>query len=260
MKRVLLLSALSITLLSSCSTAFNSGQTPDDVYYSPGRELAQAKEQVVNEKDREAYQEYVSSLDDRYLRMKVANRNRWTSLDDFDYWYDSRYDFGNYNNYSTYTPFNVCWEYNRGYARNLYPGYGYGNYGWGTPYATVIYYSNPKTSYGGSTSGSNISAYRNRSYENSNYGYRDAKTGAFVPSGSNNNFSNLLKRVFTGGSSSSNNNTTSGSSFDRPVRTFSTPTPTPSTSTPATSSSAGGHSGGYSSTGSSTSTGRGGKG
>jgi hypothetical protein len=256
MKRALLFSALSITLLSSCSTAFKSGQTPDDVYYSPGRELATAKEDENREKDQAVYQEYISSQDDRYLRMKVANRNRWSSIDDYDYWYDSRYDFSNYNNYSTYRPFNACYDRNAGYLRNPYNGYG--NYN--MPYHTIIAYSSPKYA-GGNTSGSNISAYRNKSYSNSNYGYKDPKTGAFISTSNTSNFGNLLKRVFSSGSSSSNSN---AGSFDRPARTFSTPTTTPtnssSTTTPSTSSSAGGHSGGYSSTGSSTSTGRGGKG
>jgi hypothetical protein len=257
MKRALLFSALSITLLSSCSTAFKSGQTPDDVYYSPGRELAAAKEDESREKDQAVYEEYISSQDDRYLRMKVANRNRWTSIDDYDYWHDSRYDFSNYNNYATYMPFNACYGRNAGYLRNPYSGYG--NYN--MPYHTIIAYSSPKY-VGGYTSGSNISAYRNKNYSNTNYGYKDPKTGAFISTSNTSNFGNLLKRVFSSGSSSSGNS--NPSSFDRPARTFSTPTTTPtnssSTTTPSTSSSAGGHSGGYSSTGSSTSTGRGGKG
>ncbi len=35
--RILLL-AISAAALSSCSTMYKSGQTPDDVYYSPGQE------------------------------------------------------------------------------------------------------------------------------------------------------------------------------------------------------------------------------
>ncbi|MBV9987268.1 MAG: hypothetical protein JO301_06285 [Chitinophagaceae bacterium] len=258
MKPALLLSVLGITFLSSCSTAFKSGQTPDDVYYSPGREIAAAKEDEVRKQDQAAYQEYISSQDDRYLRMKVANHSRWSSLDDYDYWYDSRYDFSNYNNYSSYRPYSFCYERNAGYIGSPYSSYG--GYGWSMPYHTIIAYSSPKYA-GGSTSGSNISAYRNKSYNNSNYGYKDPKSGAFISTSNTSNFGSLLKRVFSSGSSSSANNN-SGSSFDRPARTFSTtPTPTNSSNTtPSTSSSAGGHSGGYSSTGSSTSTGRGGRG
>lgn len=254
MKHTLLLSALFVMLLSSCSTAFKSGQTPDDVYYSPARELT-VKEEEKQKTRQDEYRDYVSSQDDRYLHMKVANRNRWNSLDDFEYWNDTRYDFYNYHTaWNTYNySWNPSWNLSIGSGRRS----GYGNYGWNNPVYTVVYYANPKFAGGGSTTGSNISAYKNKTYDNTNLGYKDPKTGSFVPAGNNNNFGNLLKRVFTG---SSDNN--SAGSYDRPARTFSNSTTTPNSTntTPATSSSAGGNSGGFKSTGSSTGTGRGGKG
>ncbi len=247
MKHVLLLSVIGIGLLSSCSTAFKAGQTPDDVYYSPGREMASvAKEEEIQKQQTEEYQAYVSSLDDRYLRMKIANRYRWSAIDDYSYWYDSRYDFSVYNPYHYYTNLNpyAYW--------NPYLSPGYGNWGWSSPIYTVIHYSLPKTYGGGSTSGSNIYAFRNKNYSNTNLGYKDPKTGNFIPNGSNNSFGNLLKRVFTGSSENS-------SGYDRPVRTFNS-SPSNSSSQPAPSSNAGGNSGGFKSTGSSTGTGRGGRG
>lgn len=250
MKHVLLLSVLGIGLLSSCSTAFKAGQTPDDVYYSPGREVASvAKEDEIQRQQSEEYQIYLSSLDDRYLRMKIANRYRWSAIDDYSYWYDSRYDFGVYNPYNYYTRLNPYAQW------NPYLSQGYGNWGWSSPIYTVIHYSLPKIYGGGSTSGSNIYAFRNKGYSNTNLGYTDPKTGKFTPSGGNNSFGDLLKRVFTGSSSSSGN----VSSYDRPVRTFNS-SPSNSSSQPAPSSNAGGNSGGFKSTGSSTGTGRGGRG
>jgi len=259
MKQVLLVSLLSFGLLSSCSTAFKSGQTPDDVYFSPGREPEEEVQvKKSQEKQKEQYLEYVSSLDERYLRMKVANRYRWSGIDDFDYWYDSRYDFGNYHSqyYSSLNPY-AYW--NPGFGLGMgYGGYYPGKYGWGwssTVYTIVHYYSPVPSTPVGYTFGSNITAYRNKSYDNNNYGYKDPKTGIFVPSGSNNNFGSLLKRVFTGSSGNT------GNSYDRPARTFSnTPSNNNPTYTPPSSSSAGGNSGGFKSTGSSTSTGRGGRG
>lgn len=265
MKQALLFFVLGLGLFSSCTTAFKSGQTPDDVYYSPGSDLPTVREEKKIQEEKAQYQDYVSSLDDRYLRMKVARRNRWSTLDDFDYWYDSRYDFNSYN-YSYYSSLNPYWNpyyrFSIGYGNSYYPGSFY-NYGWGwnnPVYAVAHYYSVPYTPVksGGYTSGSFSTAYRNKTYQNSNYGYKDSKTGAFIPSSSNSSFGNLLKRVFT--SSADGSNTTS---YDRPVRTFSnTPSNTNSNSytPPATNSNAGGNSGGYSSTGSSTSTGRGGRG
>jgi hypothetical protein len=263
MRQVLLFSVLSIGLLSSCSTAFKNGQTPDDVYYSPGRELGATREdETKQQKANVQYEEYISSLDDRYLRMKVANHSRWSSIDNFDYWNDSRYDFNSYNyynNHNPYTTWNPYWNTSSYYCGNYYPGSG--NWGWHSPVYTVVGYTTPK--YGGSTSASNIYAYRNKSYNNTNtnnYGY-NPKSGNYAPATSNSSFGNLLKKVFT-----SSENTSS--SYDRPARTFNSSTnsnspntsPNTSSTPPATSSNAGGNSGGVKSTGSSTSTGRGGRG
>lgn len=256
MKQALLLSVLGLGLLSSCATAFKTGQTPDDVYYSPGRELVSTREDETQRKQQqESYQQYQTNLEDEYLRMKISRRYRWDVLDDFSYWNDSRYDYGTYNNYNSYsglypkTGLYANWNY--GY-NNYYPYNGYN--GWNSPAYTIINYNGPKLGSTGTNSATNINAYRNPSYNNNNYGYKDPKTGNFIPSNNNNSFGNLLKKVFTGSDGSSN------TSYDRPVRSFpttNTPSNTPST-TP--SSSAGGSSGGFPSTGSSSSTGRGGRG
>lgn len=252
---MLLGSLLTIGLLSGCTTAYQTGQTPDDVYYSPGRDgLSKREEEKVRE-EQERYEEYISSQDDRYLRMKVANRNRWSGIDDFDYWHDSRYDFSRYNglgNWNSFYTWNNPWNlgFNYGFFRPQ-PGLGYG-WGWNNPMYTVIAYASPKF-YSGSTSGSNLSAYRNtKGFNNNNKGYYNPKTGSFVNTGSSNNsFGSLLKRVF-----STSANSSLGSSFDRPVRSFSNSNG--STATP--SSNAGGNSGGVKSTGSSAGSGRGGRG
>lgn len=260
MKNLLLSSLIGTALFASCSTAYKAGQTPDDVYYSPAREGLTAKETYRQQQERADYQEYVSSQDDRYLRMKVANRSRWSGIDDFSYWYDSRYDFTGYNNYSFYNPWYNNYSFYNPWYNNLYfgasyygrPYWGGGSfYGWNNPYYTLVNYGTPKFGGGGYTSGSNLSSYKNRNYNNSNYGYRD-KAGNFVPASSNSSFGNLLKRVFT----TSPNGTTN--SYDRPARTFDNNSR--SSTPPATNSNAGGNSGGFKSTGSSSSTGRGGRG
>jgi hypothetical protein len=262
MKRMLLGSLLTIGLLSGCSTAYQSGQTPDDVYYSPGKEGINKREEDRMKEQQERYEEYISSQDDRYLRMKVANRNRWSAIDDFNYWYDSRYDFGRYQGFGNWNsiyawnnPWNNPWNpsFNYGLWR-MQPGLGFG-WGWNNPMYTVIAYASPKFYSGGRTSGSNLSAYRNtKGFSNTNRGFYNTKTGTYSNTGSesSNSFGSLLKRVF----SNSSANSSLGSSFDRPVRSFSNNNG--STATP--SSNAGGNSGGVKSTGSSASSGRGGKG
>jgi hypothetical protein len=79
--RILLLAATALTL-ASCSTVYKSGQTPDDVYYSPGVENTG---NVYSDRNGGNEDGYVD-LNDRYLRMKSSSR-RWSSFDDdFMYW------------------------------------------------------------------------------------------------------------------------------------------------------------------------------
>jgi len=94
MKQLSFLTIGLVLLLSSCSTAYRAGQTPDDVYYSPGSTAGgEKKVNKQRSRDEQEYQEYISSQDDAYLRRKVTNRNRWSTIDDFSYWNDCRYNF-----------------------------------------------------------------------------------------------------------------------------------------------------------------------
>jgi hypothetical protein len=91
-----------LTLAIASCTTYKSGQTPDDVYFSPER----PKEEYVrqDEKEEEEYreQERTESDDDRYTRMKVRNRSKWTVLDEYyrdpyAYTYKGCYCACNYN-------------------------------------------------------------------------------------------------------------------------------------------------------------------
>jgi hypothetical protein len=97
MKTLLLI--LFIATLASCSTAYKSGQTPDDLYYSKSKVIVE-KESEDRYERREDY-----SSQDRQIRMAINDR-RWRNLD-YDYDYDCRYSpyvYGyNYGYY--YNPF-----------------------------------------------------------------------------------------------------------------------------------------------------------
>lgn len=217
MKNKILLLISAAAFLSSCSTAYKASQTPDDLYYSPATE--------VKPDSQDDYQTY--NTDDRYLRMKAGHNALWSTIDDYSYWNDSRYDFG----YSC-TPSRFAFIN----SLNLYPfgwNYGYGMYGggwygWGSPHQTIVYYKSPRVYYG-TNSKTNLTAYGNNIYNN-----RNNQTG----------FGGLFRRAFTNNNNSNFNNTRNG---NNPVRTFNNTTP---------SSNAGGHSGGYNSQGSSGGTSR----
>ena len=262
MKPLSLLGLGLVVLLSSCSTAYQSAQTPDDVYYSPGATVERA-ERVRNSRsrDEQQYQEYISSQDDAYLRRKVANRSRWSSIDDFSYWNDCRYTFypSTYNYFNPYFSCFNCISYNP-FLGGHYFGTGFtgsiGHYpslGWGNPYYTLIYYGNPNYKGGsGTVSSSNLAGARNKTY----YNFNDNQYPSFKNGSQNNSrgetFGSLIKTVFTPAG-----NGYESSSVDRAVRTFGGNSS--GGSMPATSSSAGGNSGGFGSTGSSAGTGRGGR-
>lgn len=93
MKSIFTILALAVVIFTSCTSAYKTGQTPDDVYYSPARPV---EEYVRTEKEESRVydDEY---YEDRQLRMKVRNRTRWSELD--DWYYNPRYNY--YTSYGT---------------------------------------------------------------------------------------------------------------------------------------------------------------
>src|SRR5215831_9198590 len=115
MRSAILLLVLSAAVLGGCTSAYKTGQTPDDVYYSPAR---QHDEYVrVKENDEPKYKNDDEYYDDQYLRMKVHNRMMWSNLDDY-YYYNPRYSYSyyslNWNN--PWTPFTYWNFYYNPYA------------------------------------------------------------------------------------------------------------------------------------------------
>lgn len=232
MKNIILLFIV-IIFISSCSATHQSTastQTVDDLYYSPatGVEKSYTKQQ-------EQYQNYLANNDDQYLWMKVHNYYLWNTIDDYNYWYNPNYYFG-YNPYYYY--------YNNFYN----------NWYWYAPVYFYPAYKNPSIKIG-STSGANITAYKNRIYDNSNglFNNNIKKGTTTVPS--NSSLGQLLRRTFTSSPTINSNNNSfnnNNNSYSNPIRTV-----TPSA---APAGSVGGHSGGATSSGSSSSGGRGGRG
>lgn len=253
MKYKILLVALSAALVTGCSTAYRAGQTPDDVYFSPGREV-EAREEVRKEiRNDDRYETYTSSEDDNYLRMRIRNRNRWSSIDDFDYWYNP------YNSpYYSYSPYGYRpYGYNP-HGNSLYFSYNgptwnrwgynsFNNYGWMSNYN---YYGHGVFgNYNGSfyppvyvikntiPANNNVSRPSLGSYRNSNYNNNNTRR----PLGES------LNKVFSpsqpsGGYNNSNNNSysnsrSSSSTYEAPARTYNPPASTSSSSSSAGSSS-----------------------
>jgi hypothetical protein len=233
MKSLLILLAFSAIVISSCTTAYKAGQTPDDVYYSPER--PQNEYVRVEDNDNRTYRNDEQYYEDRQLRMKVRNRTRWSELDDW-YYYNNRFNY-----YSNYNPVN--WN-------NPWSSYTYWNYYY-NPYCPKGYvvvnpkaiapatYNKPRTFNLNTyipTSGSSNSSMKTRtvdySNKNSNNSYntnsrRDAgSTLRDIFRGSGNNNSNSSSSSSNNNNSSSSGSTNSSSSSSSssggsaPVRKF----------------------------------------
>ena len=101
MQSKILLFVLSVAAFSSCSTAYKTGQTPDDVYYSPVKVVAEKKETQREE------QRYEKTNNDYEITMGIRDR-RWRDFRN-DYEYDN-------------SPYNYCYCNckNTGYYYNPY--------------------------------------------------------------------------------------------------------------------------------------------
>ena len=200
MKKNLVYLLFAVALLTSCSSAYKSSQTPDDVYYSPAKKIIVA-DQV------DQYESYTSSSDDDYLRMKVRDRERWSTIDDYNYWYDSRYYANNY-----FSPYTSYLSLGLGFGSypyyNSYNPYWYSPWAsWYSPYYTVVYYKNPTVYYKPQVR-NNLTGYTNRNYNNSNMPLRNGNR-----SNTYNNSNISTNRTRTTNYQNQNNDS-------RPARTF----------------------------------------
>ncbi len=216
MNSKILLAALVIAGFTSCSTVYKSGQTPDDVYYSPVRTIEQKQET-----QREEQQTNDETAQDREIRMRIRDR-RWR-YNDYDYSYNNTYN----HNCNCY-----CNQY----------GYGYYNH----PYYRPIPYYTPKSVVINSTPRMvNLGGYGN----NSGTTVTNPKTGVKTTTGrvynntnnSNNGtgLGNTIRQIFKPAPRDNNNsNTNTNTNSNNNTRTYQ-PSSTPS-STPSSGGSSGG--------------------
>lgn len=197
MKNKILLFALSLITLASCSTAYRSGQTPDDLYYAKGKTVAEENSKQTDDRR--------ISNEDRTIRMSAYDR-RWRTLDD-DYDYNCSYHPYAYG-------YTYGYYYNPYY--NPYPVYGYGTG-----------FTNPKNS---AIRTVNLNAYNNTiiTHEQTKFSTNTRTTTVRGYNNDNNIYiprtSNTETRTYTpspttsSSSSGSSGSSSSGSGVSRPVR------------------------------------------
>ena len=224
MNKIILAISLA-SIMMGCSTVYKTGQTIDDVYFSPARPGAE----YVNIEEKEEYRASEVPMTDRYMRMKAFGGSRWNSFDDdYAYWNNP------YWNNSSY--FNVYPSYGYSGMNSLYFGrpmsYGISNYL--NPFSPN-YYGQPVIVY--NTGKSMVSKSTGpRTYSLSNYtpmksSSADPKSGGFLRSGgqSNNSGANIPRGGY--------NPNSNGESYGSPSRTFSNSSNSSSSGSSSSSSS-----------------------
>ena len=169
----LLFTCLSFSLFS-CSNIYKATQTPDDVYYSPVREM----NDLVDKEDKTS-----ENSDDREITMSKYD-SRWRTI-------NGNYDY----NYSPY-----AYGYGYGYYYNPYY-YAYPIYNNGLNFSTIN--STPRTT--------NLSSYQfnNTNTVNPKYNSSPVKFKSATRSYNNSNSSSSTREVIYPSSNSTNNNTRS---------------------------------------------------
>jgi hypothetical protein len=197
-----------VLIFASCTSAYKSGQTPDDVYFSPAR--PQDEYVRVEKNDDRQYYSDEEYRDDRYLRMKIRNR-RWSTLDDsYAYNYGYGYNYYPSSSYVYYNSWNAASLWN--YYYNPYCSYN--NIIISNPKSTV--YNKPRSFnlhvFDNTVNPTNPKAYKNSGSRTSS---GSSNTDSYRNSGTN--AGGFLRNVFGGSDNSSNSsnskvNTSSSSS------------------------------------------------
>ncbi len=194
---------LFIVAFNSCTTLYKTGQTPDDVYYSPTRPFVETYVETQKQEEVIYQPEY------RVIRMGI-NDPRWRNFDQ-DYRYNT-YNYGSkYDSY--YSPY-----YNSYYS----------------PIYSPVYYSSvlPKNT---SPRMENLGAYSpvtNYSSINNKTGVR-TKTERYNNNNSNSAVGNILRQIIAPDNNSSNYNNNNSNN----TRTYTPPVNTSSSSSSSGSSS-----------------------
>jgi hypothetical protein len=207
---------LFIIVLNSCTTFYKTGQTPDDVYFSPTRPYVETYVETTREQEVFYQPEY------RVIRMGI-NDPRWRNFDQ-DYRYNTFNYRSKYDNY--YSPY-----YNSYYS----------------PLYSPIYYS-PVLPKNTSPRMENLGGYS----PVTNYNSTNNKTGQSTkPQKYNNNNSgtavgNILRQIIAPDNSNSsnyiNNSNSNNNSNNNNNRTYTPPTNTSSNSSSSSGNSSSGSS------------------
>jgi hypothetical protein len=237
MKTKFLFLAVAVAAFSSCSTIYKSGQTPDDVYYSPARTYNEVQKVDKDEVSNDQVNNY--NNEDRLIRMGITD-SRWRNLD-YDYSY-TPYNYSFYNNPAYYGNYYRSNYYNPYYSHFYYNDYYYNPY-----YNPYPVYVTPVSLIKNTTPRiTNLNGY-GRNYNNVNAPLRSIP--ATKPSRDYNNsnrqsgLGNILNKVFSPSNNNNNNNNNYNNSTNNTTQRTYTPPPASNNTSSSSGSSSSGSSG-----------------
>ena len=269
-----LLAGAAVIALSSCSSIYKSGQTHDDVYYSPGKAVSPMarNNNSNNAGDEEAGSEYLETngrsgnrsvssgygsagyQDDQYLRMMIASGRRGYFYDDLYYngglGMMDPYMLNNWRfnsmltwNSGFYSPYSSLWYwnsfYNPYYTSFYNPYYGYyggGGFLVGGGKGGIFNYKMPSRPSSSFAMGSylNTNGRNNMNSSRPGRGYGNYNNSNQQYYNGNNN-----RRSAYGADNNNSNNRSYNNTVDRPVRSY-TPSSNSGSYTPSRSGSSSG--------------------
>lgn len=242
-----------IAFLASCTSAYKTGQTPDDVYYSPAPPQIETYVTSDNQQDRNSYgYNNQSGLEDLSIRRGINDPRYRSNLSlNLGYGYNPYDSYGSsfYSPYSSYySPFSTSltfYPYNYNSYGSYYSPY-YNNYysPYYNSYYTPVYYSEKSSNYNSNYRGPrqvNLGAYNNTNSTNGNAqplqpASNSMPVRSFKPQPANQTgVGGFIRRVFTPSNttttrSSDNQNNSNNNNNTAPVRTMQSNTSTNSSS------------------------------
>ncbi|MEO6837246.1 MAG: hypothetical protein ABI185_02585 [Ginsengibacter sp.] len=212
-----------VAVLTSCSSSYHTGQTPDDVYYSPSPSAGPSQNSYVNtvsDQERDSYAYNNNGGVPAGSDGQSQDDNYYVTYDLGDGYSPYGYNALNYNPYlfNSYGMGSSFYGYDPlGYMNFFNPFsfnyYGYsGLMGYYNPYSfynPYSMYSNPYYGHSSSVTFANSNTYRPRTYNLNAYtNRRESNTGITNTSPSpirrNSGVGNVIRRVFTPNRNNSN--------------------------------------------------------
>jgi hypothetical protein len=252
MKTKHLLILVLIAAFSSCSSAFRTGQTPDDVYYSPAPPPAVEYVTTENQQDRDSYAyNNANNGEDLAIRRGIRDpRYRGNVSLDFGYGYGP-YDYYGSSFFNPYSSYYNPYSYSGVY---FYPN-NYNYYGYYSPFNSYYYqpvygskYGNAVSTYTGprtynlgvyNRAGTNTNSNANRVYSHpgeSSVSPAPVRTFSNQPA-NRSGVGNFIRRVLSPSDNGNNNRSRSYSIDNNSGNNNSSPSRTIQTNTSGSSSS-----------------------